>query len=85
MGLQKIAYMITLTAWYVIGLPLACFFSLKLEWGVIGLEAGFGVAVIVLLVSYGTLLWRTDWQNVADKAIERMKQENSHTSVELSH
>lgn len=61
MGLQKVAYILTLASYYIIGLPLACLFSLKFGWGVIGLEAGFGIAVFLLLIYYGVLLCRTDW------------------------
>ena len=66
------AYIITIAAYYILGLPLACLFSLKLDWGVIGLEAGFGVAIIALLICYGLLLGRTNWQDVADKAQVRL-------------
>ena len=61
MGLQEKASYMTIGAYYILGLPLACVFALTLEWGVIGLEAGFGVACFVLVICYSLLLKNTDW------------------------
>ena len=45
MGLQHLASLYTFICYYGIGIPLACFFALKKDMGVIGLNLGIGIAI----------------------------------------
>jgi Na+-driven multidrug efflux pump len=61
MGLQKKASYMTIACIYILGIPSACIFAFVLDWGVLGLEAGFGVACLALAICYISLLRKTDW------------------------
>ena len=45
MGLQKTASYCAIACYYLLGIPLACLFAIKLGYGVLGLQIGSGVAV----------------------------------------
>ena len=61
MGLQKAGSFIAIGAFYALGIPVACLLSLWKDYGVLGLEAGFGVALIVQAILYALLLCKADW------------------------
>ena len=61
MGLQKGASYCAIGCHYAIGLPLACLFGLRCGLGVLGLEAGFGVACVVQTAAFAWILKREDW------------------------
>ena len=43
--------------------------------GVLGLQAGFMIASVVLDICYAIIIAKADWQKVADDAVERIKRE----------
>ena len=45
MGLQQKASYVAIGSFYILGIPVACMLALWKDFGVIGLEAGFGVAI----------------------------------------
>mmetsp|Transcript_22253 Transcript_22253/g.29801 ORF Transcript_22253/g.29801 Transcript_22253/m.29801 type:complete len:102 (-) Transcript_22253:110-415(-) len=73
MGLQKMASYMALACYWLLGLPLSALFSFKFEFGVAGLLGGFLTATALQSISYMLILLRTDWQDVADKAVDRIK------------
>ena len=77
MGLQKIASYYAISCYWVLGLPGACLFGLYFKFGVMGLEMGIGLAVTVQCICYALILHKTDWQKVADEAVERMEKDDA--------
>jgi len=53
-------------AYYLVGLPLACFLGFKLDMGVMGLQAGAGLAIVLQLVTYAVILRCSNWKIIAD-------------------
>ena len=75
MNLQKKASYVAIASLYLLGIPTALALSLWAGYGVSGLVAGFGIAIFFQSISYLTLLLRTNWQEVADEAVERIRKE----------
>ena len=63
--LQDQASWITFLLYYLIGLPLACSFALLTSLGVVGLQLGIGVAILLQFLTYAIMLNRSDWHKVA--------------------
>lgn len=61
MGLQKIASYIAIGSFYILGIPIACLLACWKDYGVIGLEFGFGVALVMQATCYAVILCRSDW------------------------
>ena len=72
LGLQKIASYYTIAAFYIFGIPIACVLSVKLNFGIYGLQIGFGSAVLVQCLSYAIILLKTDWQSISNAATKRI-------------
>lgn len=83
MGLQKRASYISIASFYLLGIPIGCVLGLKFNLGVLGLEAGFGVAIIFQCIAYAFMLSCTDWQRVADEAVKRIEKEELKAAVTL--
>ena len=50
-------------------------FGLVMEWGVLGIQAGSGVAIVLQSIAYGLILACKDWQKIATEVELRIKQE----------
>ena len=66
MGLQKRASYFAIACYYIVGIPLAWFLAMKRDLGVLGLNAGFSLAVAIQAIAYGFILYKSNWQEVAD-------------------
>ena len=75
MGLQKRASYWTLGCYYLIAIPVACFLGFKMDLSVYGLLGGILSAVIVQMTAYLCIIRTKNWQDVADEAIQRIKDE----------
>lgn len=49
--------------------------AFKTDWGLIGLNSGFASASFIQSISYMLILLLNDWQDIADKAGERIRRE----------
>lgn len=58
-GKQLLGFLIVALAHWGCALPTALLLAFKARWGVGGLYCGMALAPVVLLASYGTLIWRT--------------------------
>ncbi|KAF0719353.1 Aste57867_1097 [Aphanomyces stellatus] len=71
MGLQSIGAYVNCVAYYLVGLPLVALVGFHFRWGVqgawFGLTAGLGTSMLVYLA----IIYRTDWRQVAIKAVMR--------------
>ena len=85
MGLQKTASFCAIACFYFVCLPLGSIFAIKLDYGVFGLWMGVGAAVILQCLCYALLISKTDWQKVADEAINRISKEEDQTQTEPTH
>ena len=70
MGFQKTALYFVIASYWLIGLPLAYYFSFKQDLGAIGLFTGIGIANFFQCVTYFVILVTKDWQQVADEIAE---------------
>ena len=61
LGLQRIASFFAIGCCYGIGIPMACFFALKLDMGVMGLQMGIALALFAQLIVYLVILIKSDW------------------------
>ena len=73
MGLQQAASYFALACYYLIAIPAACLLGFWAGYGVLGLQSGFFIAVIVQSIAYLGILRAKNWQDVADEAQERIK------------
>ena len=81
MGLQKTASYFVIAYYWLIGLPLAFYFSFKQDLGAPGLFAGIGIANLFQCVTYFVILITKDWQEVADKIAEQNSKDGSQLEV----
>ena len=72
LGMQKKASYLSLSIYYLIGVPIACILVYKVDLGVQGLQVGFGIAQFSLAISFALVLFKSDWQKISDQAIERI-------------
>ncbi|GJJ08326.1 hypothetical protein Clacol_002537 [Clathrus columnatus] len=85
-GRQFTGAMLNLSAYYVIGIPLALYLTFKLGMGLIGLWLGLTVALVYCAVLGVWIALRTDWnlevQKVKDRA-ERERQLGKRMAEEI--
>ena len=79
MGFKKTTLYFVIASYWLIGLPLAYYFSFKQDLSAIGLLAGIGIANFFQCITYFAILVMKDWQEVADKIAER----NSNKGLQL--
>ena len=77
MGLQQVASYCALGCYYLIGIPSACVLGFWVDLGVFGLQGGFFIAAVVLVMAYVCILKTKNWQDVADEATERITAEEA--------
>ena len=58
--------------YWVICVPTAAFLAFRKDLGVLGLQLGFTITVIAQATAYGFMIARQNWQEIADKAVERI-------------
>ena len=68
MGLQNIGSYFAVFCQWLLAIPLAIVLGIKMEFGVMGLQGGFAIAITVQCIAYLTILMSKDWQQVADEA-----------------
>ena len=78
LDVQKTASYIALAAYYLVSLPLACFLVFYQGFGVAGLWIAMAVGVTLQAIFYTRLVLKTDWQQVADNAEERIAGEQAN-------
>ncbi|KAF0692564.1 Aste57867_16376 [Aphanomyces stellatus] len=71
MGKQAIASAVTAAGFYAIGIPLAVYCGLYLEWSVEGLWAGYTLGSLSTFAIYQILLSQIDWKQVVTEAMNR--------------
>ena len=75
MGQQNRAAYFAVFCYYIIGIPLAFLFGLKFGWGVMGLQGGAAIAVLLQSIGYALIVSRCDWQQIADDTLLRINEE----------
>ncbi|KAL5079523.1 hypothetical protein RYX36_007944 [Vicia faba] len=71
-GWQKIGAYVNMGSYYLVGIPLAIVLAFALRMGGMGLWLGIICALIVQVFSLTIVTIRTDWENEAKKATERV-------------
>ena len=85
--IQFYALIVTFTAFWFIGIPLALFLTRVHDWGIRGLWLGMNCAAIVTCSFFHFLVYRIDWNRVISKALKRLNKEevSSDDDTELQH
>ena len=81
LGLQEVASYIALACYWLLGIPLAIVLTFVFDIGVVGLFGGFIAATGFQCLLYFVILVRTNWQEIADLAAERIKKEEEDIST----
>ena len=81
MGLQKIASYCAIGTYYVIAIPVACILGFRADLGIAGLLIGYFAAVIVQATAYMCILRLNRWQDVANAAAERIRDEEERLAA----
>lgn len=68
LALQGRASIITMVGYWVIGVPVSCFFVFQLHGGIVGLWTGPAVGIGFNMTCFVILVISTNWQNIADAA-----------------
>lgn len=66
--------------WFM-GVPLAAVFAFTLDYGLVGLQSGFSIAMFGQFIAYLCILLCNNWQSIADVAAERIKKEEQELLV----
>lgn len=69
-GRQKIIGPLQLGAYYLIGMPISLSTTFKLKWGLPGLWTGIICAQFFLFITELIYIWRIDFKECVDKAVE---------------
>ena len=75
MGLQKWASFFAIGCYYLLALPLGCSLGFWADFDLLGLQGGFLAAQVVQATAYFCILMSKNWQDVADEAVKRIKDE----------
>lgn len=84
LNVQKRASLIAIASHYMVSLPLAFLLTFLLEMGVKGLWIGMTFGVMLEAIFYVRLVLNTDWQDVANEAQERLKNDRVKTLMETT-
>jgi MATE family multidrug resistance protein len=71
-GKQMISSVICLVTLYPINIPLAYLLGFTCEYGLKGLWYSQLISITILTISYMIIVIQTDWENVAEKAVNDM-------------
>ena len=75
LGLQKKAGYMAVASYWLLGMPLCVILAFIADLSVSGLYIGILAATLLLGMLYTIMVIRTSWQDIADAAVERIKQE----------
>jgi MATE family multidrug resistance protein len=84
LNVQKRASLIAIASHYMVSLPLAFLLTFLFEMGVKGLWIGMTFGVMLEAIFYVRLVLNTDWQDVANEAQERLKNDRVKTLMETT-
>ena len=68
MGKQAIASTVTITGYWILGIPISLLAVFYYGWGIVGLWVGPTVAILFNSVFYHVLLIKADWELIAKEA-----------------
>ena len=66
LGIQKTASYFAIGSYYIFGLPLAVLFGIVMQYGLIGLQAGISIAILLQAIANAFIILWSDWQKIAD-------------------
>ena len=77
-GRQRQGAPFVIVSYYLVGLPLASALGFGAKLGVQGMVLGMLVGKLCHALSFGCLVWTTDWESEVHKAAERLAGESAH-------
>lgn len=85
LGKQQLASVIALIILYPINMPMAYMLAFKFGYGLFGLWYSYTVSIVLLTVSYSTILYMVNWKDVSYKTLQHFKEENLEIIRKHSH
>ncbi|KGK35780.1 hypothetical protein JL09_g5070 [Pichia kudriavzevii] len=70
-GRQRIGSLLSLTTYYLIGIPLELFFAFKLDWKIYGLWIGLAIGVNFLSLLEMVIVNHSNWNNIIKESRKR--------------
>lgn len=71
MGKQAIGSTVTITGYWILGIPISLLAVFYYGWGIVGLWVGPSVAIVFNSVFYYILIIKADWDSIARDAEKR--------------
>jgi Na+-driven multidrug efflux pump len=68
-GAQAFCMRISLSSYYILGVPLGSYLMLKTQLRVLGYWMGYTIAGVIISIGYTIFVWRIDWINEAKKVL----------------
>jgi len=78
---QMLGAMLSLSGYYILGIPLGMFFAFKLHYGLHGLWMGLTFSLIYCALLGTWLCVRTNWEREVQKVQDRLKEEDKRRRV----
>jgi MATE family multidrug resistance protein len=75
LGRQGRASLVTITGYWILGIPVSLLGVFYFKWGITGLWLGPTIAIIFNFIFYYVLVVKTDWDQIADDAEKRRLKE----------
>ena len=79
LGIQANVAMISISCFYLISLPTASYLAFVTHAGIRGLWIGYFLGIIIQVLIVAWLTWSHDWQDIADDAESRLRQDYKET------
>jgi len=75
LGKQKLASYGVLVGYYFVAMPLIYFFAFVENWKVLGIWFGFSAAIVLLLVVFALIIYKSDWDEQLKLIRARIREE----------
>jgi len=72
LGTQSSVALVTIACFYLLSIPFACYFAFVRGNGILGLWVGYFIGILVLMIIVAWMTLKEDWQDLADKAANRI-------------
>ncbi len=68
LGKQAIGSTVTITGYWILGIPISLLAVFHYNWGIVGLWVGPSVAILFNSVFYYVIIIKADWEAIAAEA-----------------
>ena len=82
-GKQFLGALLSVTSYYMIGIPFGVWLAFRRDMGLHGLWIGLSVSLLYSSISGTTVCLRTNWDRQVEKVMKRMRDEEAQRNAEL--